>query len=541
MSMRIGQQDIGGREEDMGPIDRTEKTLQEWELQTHSLVSLLSTKGLLSVDELRRGLEDLPEAAYKHRSYYEKWAASVASIQMERGNISQRDIDAAMGKPVTEPEVKFKEGDVVRVRREDSAVRWRRPHLRTPEGVLGFEAFASTQPQAKMWPAGYLFGVCGVIERECVGYAEHPEGLAFRQNIPRQPLYRVRFHQQALWEGYTGFAKDTADVEIYQPWLEPASQEQLQSQLEDAQRRSSLITQQRQDPAHEHSHSHSQGHGQPQQHEHSHEHAHGHEHGHEHSHEHGHDHVHEGRSVVEQNAVDAEGDDQERRRLTDALVKIFTSKGIITANELREATEALDSKGRKQLGAQLVARAWTDPPFKARLLKNAAGAAAEMGIPSSNFTPKKLPPGYNVLGGPESFYHAGLSLFPDEVFQRLLLTRLRALQVHNLIVCTLCSCYPISVLGASPPWYKSSQELLHAACRSYRARAIREPRAVLSEFGLEVDPDVAVRVHDSTADMRYMVLPQRPSNTEGWSPEKLMELVTRDSMLGVARAKMPAQ
>eukprot|EP00891_Asterochloris_glomerata_P009983 jgi/Astpho2/9983/Aster-06795 len=470
MSMRIGQQDIGGREEDMGPIDRTEKTLQEWELQTHSLVSLLSTKGLLSVDELRRGLEDLPEAAYKHRSYYEKWAASVASIQMERGNISQRDIDAAMGKPVTEPEVKFKEGDVVRVRREDSAVRWRRPHLRTP---------------------GYLFGVCGVIERECVGYAEHPEGLAFRQNIPRQPLYRVRFHQQALWEGYTGFAKDTADVEIYQPWLEPASQEQLQSQLEDAQRRSSLITQQRQDPAHEHSHSHSQGHGQPQQHEHSHEHAHGHEHGHEHSHEHGHDHVHEGRSVVEQNAVDAEGDDQERRRLTDALVKIFTSKGIITANELREATEALDSKGRKQLGAQLVARAWTDPPFKARLLKNAAGAAAEMGIPSSNFTPKKLPPGYNVLGGPE-----------------------------------------ISVLGASPPWYKS---------RSYRARAIREPRAVLSEFGLEVDPDVAVRVHDSTADMRYMVLPQRPSNTEGWSPEKLMELVTRDSMLGVARAKMPAQ
>jgi nitrile hydratase subunit alpha len=103
-------------------------------------------------------------------------------------------------------------------------------------------------------------------------------------------------------------------------------------------------------------------------------------------------------------------------------------------------------------------------------------------------------------------------------------------QAHNVIVCTLCSCYPKMLLGIPPAWYKS---------KSYRSRAAREPRTVLHEFGLDVDEKIAVRVHDSTADMRYLVLPMRPSGTEGWSQEKLAELVTRDSMIGVAQANEP--
>jgi nitrile hydratase len=145
-----------------------------------------------------------------------------------------------------------------------------------------------------------------------------------------------------------------------------------------------------------------------------------------------------------------------------------------------------------------VARAWVDPAFKTRLLADASAAVAELGIDTGTTS---------VLVAVEN---------TDTV--------------HNVIVCTLCSCYPRAVLGLPPDWYKSL---------SYRSRMVRDPRSVLQEFGLELDPDVEVRVYDSTADMRYLVLPQRPAGTEHLAEEELAALVTRDSMIGVARARTP--
>lgn len=174
-----------------------------------------------------------------------------------------------------------------------------------------------------------------------------------------------------------------------------------------------------------------------------------------------------------------------------AVRELLIEKRIITAHEVRETVEAMDARS-PALGARVVARAWTDPAFRTRLLADGTAACEELGVAM-----------------------AGTKLVVVESTP----------QVHNLIVCTLCSCYPRMLLGLPPDWYKS---------RAYRARAVREPRAVLQEFGTELPDDVAVRVHDSTADMRYLVLPLRPAGTEGWSEERLAALVTRDSMIGVS-------
>jgi len=177
-----------------------------------------------------------------------------------------------------------------------------------------------------------------------------------------------------------------------------------------------------------------------------------------------------------------------------AIESLLISKGVVTADEIRRGIEVLDSRTPAQ-GARVVARAWTDAGFKARLLADAGSAVRELG----------LDPGASTV--------------------------LRAVEntdrIHNLIVCTLCSCYPRSLLGLPPDWYKSL---------SYRSRAVADPRGVLREFGLELRPDVEVRVYDSTADIRYLVIPARPAGTEGLSEEELAGLVTRDSMIGVAQA-----
>lgn len=158
---------------------------------------------------------------------------------------------------------------------------------------------------------------------------------------------------------------------------------------------------------------------------------------------------------------------------------------------------AIETAGIQLHGAKLVARAWSDPAYAARLLADGNAAAAELGIVASN---PNAPTELCVVASDA--------------------------RTHNLIVCTLCSCYPAALLGPSPTWYKS---------RSYRARAVRRPRQLLrDEFGLEVPEGVALRVHDSTADLRYMVLPPRPPGTEGWPEERLRSLVTRDGMLGCA-------
>jgi nitrile hydratase subunit alpha len=174
-----------------------------------------------------------------------------------------------------------------------------------------------------------------------------------------------------------------------------------------------------------------------------------------------------------------------------SLRELLVEKGVVTEEEVAEEVEAMRKRGYER-GARVVARAWVDRDYRQRLLANGTTACEELGL---------------------------------EVPALKLLVVENTPEVHNAIVCTLCSCYPRMLLGIPPEWYKS---------RNYRSRMVREPRAVLAEFGLEIPERVAIRVHDSTADMRYLVLPMRPSGTEGWSEERLASLVTRDCMIGVA-------
>jgi nitrile hydratase subunit alpha len=174
-----------------------------------------------------------------------------------------------------------------------------------------------------------------------------------------------------------------------------------------------------------------------------------------------------------------------------ALRELLIEKNIFSAGDVRRQIEFMDGRNAG-IGARLVARAWSDAEFKVRALANGSAAAQELGI---EIGPTKL----IVLENTE--------------------------KIHNLVVCTLCSCYPRMLLGLPPDWYKS---------KAYRSRAVREPRAVLREFGTEIPDAMEVRVHDSTADMRYLVLPLRPASAERLSETELAPLVTRDSMIGVA-------
>jgi len=177
-----------------------------------------------------------------------------------------------------------------------------------------------------------------------------------------------------------------------------------------------------------------------------------------------------------------------------SLRELLVEKGILTEGEVSEEVEAM-RKRTPAIGARVVAKAWADAGFRAQLLENGSRACESLGIAV-----------------------AALKLVVVE----------NTAATHNVVVCTLCSCYPRMLLGIPPEWYKS---------RSYRSRTVREPRAVLSEFGLRLDEKISVRVHDSTADMRYLVLPMRPAGTEDWSEEKLAAIVTRDCMIGVAVPK----
>lgn len=186
------------------------------------------------------------------------------------------------------------------------------------------------------------------------------------------------------------------------------------------------------------------------------------------------------------------------RLLAVAVEELLVETGVLTAEEIAAQVAEMDRRSPAR-GARMVARAWCDDAYRTRLLADASAAAEALDIPVDG-TP--LVAVENTPG------------------------------VHNLVVCTLCSCYPRAILGLPPDWYKMA---------AYRRRAVREPRKVLAEFGTDIPPDVAVRVHDSTADMRYLVVPERPSGTEGWDEDDLASLVTRDSMIGVARAREPGR
>jgi nitrile hydratase len=178
------------------------------------------------------------------------------------------------------------------------------------------------------------------------------------------------------------------------------------------------------------------------------------------------------------------------------LRELLVEKGLMTEEQIERQVEDMRSRTPER-GARVVARAWVDADFRKKLIENGTSACEELGL--------------------------------DVAPMRLVVVE-NTPQVHNVIVCTLCSCYPRPLLGIPPEWYKS---------RSYRSRMVREPRAVLNEFGLKIKDEIQIRVHDSTADMRYMVLPMRPEGTEGWSEEQLAALVNRDSMIGVALPMEP--
>jgi nitrile hydratase subunit alpha len=192
------------------------------------------------------------------------------------------------------------------------------------------------------------------------------------------------------------------------------------------------------------------------------------------------------------------GDNQwsEQQLRVKALESLLIEKKLLDPAALEVLIDTYETKVGPRNGARVVAKAWADPAYKDWLLKDATAAIASLG-----FTGRQ-----------------GEDMVVLENTD----------QVHNLVVCTLCSCYPWPVLGLPPVWYKSAP---------YRARAVREPRAVLNEFGVALAEGVEVRVWDSTAELRYLVLPQRPAGTAGWSEERLADLVTRDAMIGVAVAK----
>ena len=203
---------------------------------------------------------------------------------------------------------------------------------------------------------------------------------------------------------------------------------------------------------------------------------------------HGHDHNHDHDRTFQPDIEDSAPSDSELR--AEALRQILIEKGVMTAEEIRKEIEKVDSV-EPSLGGRIVARAWTDSAFKARLLESGTQAVKEFGID---------------MGDAE------------------LIAVENTAERHNLIVCTLCSCYPWMVLGLPPRWYKDPQ---------YRSRIVREPRSVLKEMGLDLPADVEIRIWDSSAEVRYMVLPQQPEHSLGKTEQELVQLVTRNSMVGV--------
>lgn len=207
-------------------------------------------------------------------------------------------------------------------------------------------------------------------------------------------------------------------------------------------------------------------------------------------HDHGHDHDHLSPSGHPYRQ-DQDAPLTYHQQMEIAVRELLVEKGVTSKAEIAEQITAMDNR-TPAMGAAVVARAWTDPDFRARLLSDGTATCAEMDI-------------------------------PVEAMQLIVVENTPA--IHNVVVCTLCSCYPRNLLGLPPDWYKQ---------REYRSRTVREPRKVLAEFGLNLPDSVKVQVHDSTADMRYLVLPMRPEGTDGWSEDQLAEIVGRDSMIGVA-------
>lgn len=214
---------------------------------------------------------------------------------------------------------------------------------------------------------------------------------------------------------------------------------------------------------------------------------------HDHDHDHDHDHGHHDHADPHAPQKDHDAGEMSPYELLEEAVRtLLVEKGVLSNEEISAQVDLMDSRS-PAIGAAVVAKAWTDAGFKKQLLADTRSALAGIGIDIGTLADYR--------------------------------TVENTAKVHNVVVCTLCSCYPKFLLGIPPAWYKSL---------AYRSRVVVEPRAVLDEFGVKVKPGVEVRVHDSTAELRYLVLPMRPAGTEGWSEQKLAALVTRDAMIGTA-------
>lgn len=317
---------------------------------------------------------------------------------------------------------------------------------------------------------GYVHGKTGTVVR-AKGPYEVPETLAFQGLKPAHAtavLYTVRFRQTDLWPHYA-VSDDTLDCDVFAHWLEDATRESAGwTKFGDAR----AVT---------------------------------------------HAGYVDSKIETETAAIEAEGAESPYARLHRATCSLCDRKGVFTLEELRAAAEAMDAMayGQTLEAARLVARAWVDADFKARLLSDAAAAIAA-DFPDIEKVVKSRGGMGSTLVEKDGHFHGHTDLVVVANTE----------SVHNVVVCTLCSCYPRALLGLPPRYYTS---------RSYRARVVHEPRAVLEEFGCELPASVTtVRVHDSTADVRFLVLPLRPEGTEHLDEQALALLATRDCLVGLA-------
>merc|ERR1740128_279082 len=330
MEHSLGQHDVGGQEV-LVPLDLKEQPVTLWEKQTHALLVVLAVKGFTTTDEHRRAIEALP--AYSIISYYHKWAAGITAICVKRGTFTKAEMDAELGTVLTSClKPSFNVGDQIRIKNEDSRVRWRKPHLRTP---------------------GYIFGVEGEITR-MLGTFPNPEEKAFhRENATMQPLYLVQMKLSDIWKNYPVYedhAVDSVTVEVYEPWIE---------QIDEVHRNKDEHNVERDFPE-------SKG-----------------------AVDHG-DHFHDERKETEieslrrETAAAADGADEEGEMLSNAVMNLLVAKGIVVPNEIRACIESMDSKGIMNYGQQIVVRAWLDQDFKARLVEDGNAGCAELGLQASN-------------------------------------------------------------------------------------------------------------------------------------------------------------
>jgi len=450
-----------------------DRKFEHWEVEVSAIITVVRRKHpevAPTWDVMRRHIESLPPAVYAASLYYEKWALGFFLALFESPlPVSRADLARKLGV---------------------------RPGPQSAGGTgdgLGSSTSAGFSPgdivevcgedRATQWlrphlrTPGYIHGKRGVVERRC-GAFPSPELLAFGIEGSAEMLYRVRFVQRELWPGYEGAAGDTIDVEVYEPWLVAGPRfEGRGADSNDGQ-----------------GHRHDDGEASEHDANASCDSAPGFE---APVAAHAHGHAHDARAEMEQAAVNRERPAGPYRRVVEALKLVLCDAALLSLAEIQAEILAQDMNETScKAGASLVVRAWTDEAFRARLLADGRRAVKE---------------------------HLGLDL---DCGQLIVVENGPAL--HNLVVCTLCSCYPTALLGKPPDWYKS---------RAYRARAVFEPRKVLAEFGLTLAAGTTLRVHDSTADMRYLVLPALPLEASATDDAAvLLRWVTRDAMVGVGVA-----